>query len=151
MALLFAGTYLLLVDTWLWAELLAAAAVAAIALGTATALARWNRPGFSPRARWWLALLGLPKEFLRAMLALGGVLLHRVRGGGGRRGRLATEPFPAVGNGRRQVAQRVLAILIASVPPDSVVLGVDLERGLFVVHQLPPRRARPLAPPLSRR
>ena len=64
-----------------------------------------------------------------------GFLLARLAGRP-RRGRFRTAPFRAGGDGRRDVARRALTESLGSLGPNTIVLGIDRERNLVVVHQL---------------
>lgn len=141
--------WLLLVDSVAVPELLAGAAVAALA-ATLVELGEYQaHVRNSVRAEWIAAARRLPLEVLRDTW-----LVLRVGAGclAGRRppaSALHVVPVDGGGDSPEDATRRALLVLGTSVSPNSVVLGVDAESGLMVLHRLvPPPRPRPGERPL---
>jgi hypothetical protein len=134
--------YLLLVDTPSSPELYVLAAVA-IASGVAFLISR--EEGFvEARVKpWWL--LGAWRVALRigpdiALLCREAVVqLFRPRAA---RGDFRAVPFGATGDTPQDTGRRALTEWVGSMAPNTIVVGVDDQRGLLLVHQLH-RRGEP--------
>jgi multisubunit Na+/H+ antiporter MnhE subunit len=63
-------------------------------------------------------------------------LWHRLRRSRRVRGEFRTSPVDAGGDSPRDVARRALTETLASVGPNTIVIGIDRERDRLVVHQL---------------
>ena len=133
--------YLALVDTRQHPELVLGSIVAAAAASAAMGIRATRRLRGSvdvallrvvPRAAW-----GLVAE---SVLILG-YLIGRLAGRRGR-GRFRAVPFRAGGDGPRDVARRALSESLGSLGPNTIVIGIDRERDLILVHQLVPRDER---------
>jgi Na+/H+ ion antiporter subunit len=134
-AIIAGAFYLLLIDTVDVAELCAMCGVVLLA---AFAFARSRELGFpeaSFRARWlrhaWRALLRIPIDI--AIVCREAVTVPALR-------RPAAGEFRTVSfRGGGQAADHgraALAELLGSLAPNTIVVGVDQERGLLLVHQL---------------
>ena len=132
--------YLVLIDTTSLPELYVLAGAALLA-GAAFAVSREEglaeasiNPGML--ARLWRALVRIPLEIgivcWEAVLQL--IQLAPVRGA------FRATRFEAVGAERENVGRRALTQALGSLPPNTIVVGVDEERRLLLVHQL--RRAQ---------
>jgi hypothetical protein len=131
------GLYLALVDTRQYPELVLGAVVATVAASAARAI-RASRP--LPRLPVSMLLRHLPRGLVRLVVETGIVLgfaARRLRGSRAR-GRLRAIPFRGGGAGARDVARRALTEGLGSMGPNQIVLGVDRERDLLIVHQLVP-------------
>jgi multisubunit Na+/H+ antiporter MnhE subunit len=133
--------YLVLIDTTSLPELYVLAGAALLA-GIAFAVSREEglaEASISPAmlARSWRAIVRIPLEIVivswEALLQL--TQLAPVRGA------FRATPFEAVGEQRHDVGRRALAQAFGSLPPNTIVIGVDDERKLLLVHQL--RRSQP--------
>jgi hypothetical protein len=133
-ATLAAAFYLLLIDTTSSPELYAMAVVAVLA-GIAFAAARDQGASMSIRGRWllrgWRVLARVPAD--TGLLCRDAVaqLFTRRR----TRGVFRTVPFHGgerpIDEGRRAVSES-----LGSFAPNTIVIGVDTERELLLVHQL---------------
>lgn len=92
--------------------------------------AGWLRLAWRPVASVPADLWKLTREALRAA--------RRRRGAG--LGRLRALPFDPGSGGPRDNARHAVAELAGSFSPNTFVIGVDVERGLLLVHQLVPDR-----------
>jgi multisubunit Na+/H+ antiporter MnhE subunit len=130
------GFYLLLIDTvstpelyaGLAAVLLAAAAFEVsreIGLAEATLSPLWL-------GRGWRVLVRVPLHILLvSRIAVAQLLAPRSV-----RGRFRAVPFRAGGEGPRDVGRRALSEALGSLAPNTIVVGVDPDRDLLLVHQL---------------
>jgi len=127
--------YLALVDTRQHPELILGAIVAAAGASAAVAI-RSARP---LRASLALELLrALPAAIWslvsQSALVLGFLVRRLV--GRRQRGRFRTAPFRGGGDEPRDVGRRALTEGLGSLGPNTIVVGIDRERDLIVVHQL---------------
>jgi multisubunit Na+/H+ antiporter MnhE subunit len=134
-----AALWMLLVDTVLAPELLAGAGVATFAAAGAE-LAREQRlarVSISPRwlTRAWRPLANVPRDIALVTVAAFRQLADPVP----ERGRLRVIPFRARGDVPPDNGRRALAEALGSLAPNTIVVGVDPERGVLVAHQLAPR------------
>jgi hypothetical protein len=135
--------WLALVGTLDAADLVAGAVAATIG-ATAIALVRSERiVRFRPRLRWFLPVWRLPlravPEFGLVTVALGRHLVLRRR----ITGRFREIPLPTTAEDARGAGRRALMTAIASFTPNAYVVGIDLDRGTALVHELVPSRAEP--------
>lgn len=128
-ALLFAA-WLLFVDQLAPHELLAGALAAVIAATAAEAVRREQQPRFLPHLRWLVACWRLPARILYDC----GLLLRNLFDR--RTGRFERIPFEAGGNDAHSVARRALAIFTTTLPPNTLVIGIDRQRNYILVHRL---------------
>ena len=135
-ALIGGGFYLLLIDTTSLPELYVLAGVA-LACGSAFELAREERFEESRiRPAWllrvWRVALRIPLDIaLVCSEALAQLVRPRAS-----RGTFRAVPFHAVESTPEDTARRALTEIVGSVAPNTVVLGVDPDTGLLLVHQL---------------
>jgi multisubunit Na+/H+ antiporter MnhE subunit len=133
-----AGLWLLLVDTVVTPELLAGAGVATFAAAAAE-LAREQRlarVSISPRwlTRAWRPPANVPRDIALVTVAAFRQLL-RPRPD---RGRLRVIEFGVGGDAPPDRGRRAIAEALGSLAPNTIVAGIDPERGLLVAHQLEP-------------
>jgi hypothetical protein len=130
------GFYLLLIDTTSLPELYVLAGVA-LACGIAVTLAR--EQGFVEAriaalwlARGWRLVWKVPGDIAivcwEAVAQL--VRPRRVRG------EFRAAPFKATAETPPATGRRAIAETLGSVAPNTIVVGVDADRGLILVHQL---------------
>lgn len=130
------GFYLLLIDTTSLPELYVLAGVA-LACGVAFLISREQafeeariRPAML--ATIWRLAVRIPLDIvLVSREAVAQLVRPRAS-----RGSVRTVRFRAVARTSEDTARRALAEALGSVAPNTVVLGVDSERGLLAVHQL---------------
>jgi hypothetical protein len=132
----FAGAfYLVLIDTRELPELYALAGVALIA-GIAFALARGHEsPEASVSGAW---LLGAWRPIARVPLDVVLVsrqLLAQLMSPRARRGELRAVPFEG-GEDAHALGRFALTESLGSFAPNTIVIGIDAERDLLLVHQL---------------
>ena len=134
--LLAAAFYMALIDTVDLPELYAA--IAAVLLGGAAYEAA-RRQGIALArvsgrwvARGWRVVVSIPRQIvLVSWQALAQLVSPQEA-----RGTLRAVPFHAGENGPSDTGRRALAEGLGSVAPNTIVIGVDTERDLLLVHQL---------------
>lgn len=135
-----AALWLVLVDSVKLPELVAGAVVATVA-ATAFELVRRQRvaaqavrPELSLRV-WRVVLRAFPDILRLTRAAFAQVVERRPA-----RGRVIALPFGHTGDHPDQRAVRAVAVGFGSLAPNTIVVGVDPESGLMLVHQLEPTR-----------
>jgi hypothetical protein len=128
--------YLLLIDTVDLPELYAGAGAAVL---SALAFEAAREQGFTEatlRPGWLLRtprpLARIPGDIARVSVALAGQLLSPRRS----RGVLRAVPFSGTSDSTLDTGRRVLAEALGSLAPNTIIVGVDRERGLIMAHQL---------------
>ena len=101
---------------------------------------RWLRRAWRPVVRVPLDLVVLTRTAV--------VQLVRPRA---RHGRFFAVPFAGDRRDPEDSARRALAEALGSFAPNTIVVGVDVERGLMLVHQLVPRPSAETIDPLELR
>jgi hypothetical protein len=131
------GLWLLFVDTVEAPQLYAGAAVAAVA-ATASELVRHQRiAGVSPRPRRLLRLWRPVAAVPRDLWLLVGEVAAAV-GGRAPRGQFRELPFDPGDGSPEDLARHALAEGAGSFSPNTIVIGVDIERRALLAHQLVP-------------
>lgn len=136
------GFYILLIDTTSLPELYV---LAGVALACAIGMQLAHEQGFvEARIRpWWLAgawrlVLKIPSDIaIVCWEAL--VQLVRPRAP---RGEFRAVPYRATADNPLDTGRRALTEAVGSIAPNTIVVGVDADRGLLLVHQLR-RRGEP--------
>jgi multisubunit Na+/H+ antiporter MnhE subunit len=130
------GFYLLLIDTTSLPELYAGAAATALGAACWQAVRRSGEIRMSPRVPWLLrsfaVVAKIPADTARVSFAAVDQLVRPRK----RRGVLRAVPFPDVSPDAHGEARRALAEALGSLTPNTIVIGVDQERGLLLAHQL---------------
>src|SRR4051812_6973379 len=131
-----AALWLALVDRTELDELLAGAGVAAAAATFAVIVRERRQVLLRPRLRWllaaWRPALGMFRDIppLVEALVTRGILRRDERG------KLGEVPFAAVGDDARDASYRVFTETLGTLAPNTIVVGVDRERGVLLAHQL---------------
>jgi hypothetical protein len=134
--------YLLLIDITDLPELIVGAGAAAIA-ATAFELARGERIGgdIRPTLRWFARahrpLLKVPSD----VAALSLIALRQLIHPRPVNGEFRAVPFPC-GDQEHEFGRRALAESLGSFAPNTIVVGVDVDRELILGHQLRPGGGR---------
>jgi multisubunit Na+/H+ antiporter MnhE subunit len=130
------GLWLLLVTVSV-AELIAGMIAAAIAATAAEVVQAQGLVRFDPDPRWLLRIWKLPRNIVRDCWLVTVALVRQLRGTPVNSGFRAV-PFQRGGGDARASARRALVVLAISVSPNSIVIGIDEEADLMLVHQLIP-------------
>jgi multisubunit Na+/H+ antiporter MnhE subunit len=130
--------YVLLADNTTLPELLTGVVAAAIGATGAVVVRAQRTRLLKPRPRMlkgaWRPLLGVFADLLllaQVLVARG--LLRRPS-----ESRLDETPFTALSGSGEDAAERALAEALGSLAPNSIVVGLDHERGVLVTHRLRP-------------
>jgi multisubunit Na+/H+ antiporter MnhE subunit len=133
----FFALWLLLV-TISWQEVTAGAVAAAIAATGAEAVRANDRLRFRPEPRWLGQALRLPPQILQDTWVLIRVLARKVASGQDPDSAFRAVPFRAGGRDARSSARRALVKVGLSAAPNTVVIGIDGDQDLIVIHYLLP-------------
>jgi hypothetical protein len=87
-----------------------------------------EHPRFWPHARWLLELWRVLKDILDGCVLLARCLIR------GCPGILRQTRFDVGGDDPTSAARRALAIAFGSIAPNSIIIGIDHETGLMLVH-----------------
>lgn len=135
-----AAFWMVLTDSVRVEELLAGAVVAAVAATGAEMVRRQRvarqalRPRYALRA-WRVLLRAIPDIGRLTRAAFAQVVQRRAV-----RGEIVALPFGHLGDDPDAAARRAIALGLGSIAPNSIVVGVDPDSGLLLVHQLEPTR-----------
>jgi hypothetical protein len=140
--LLAAAFYMVLIDTVDLPEVYAAIAAVLLAGAGYEAARRQGvaEARVSPRwlARGWRVIVSIPRQIAWvSWQALAQLVAPRQT-----RGTLRAVPFRAGGEGSGDVGRRALAEGLGSLAPNTIVIGIDGEHDLLLVHQLHRRGGR---------
>ncbi len=141
--------YLLLIDTLSLPELYAGAGATLLA-GIAYEVSREQglaEASISPAwlASGWRVVVRVPVHIaLVSREALAQLFTLRQR-----RGVFRAVPFKAGGDGSRDVGRRAIAEALGSLAPNTIVIGIDPDRNLLLVHQLYEQGGRDELDPLG--
>jgi hypothetical protein len=127
---LLTGLYVALVDSRRLEELVAAVVVGALGATAAVMVRQGREVVLRPRRADVVAELRHVLSWPRDLALLAGALVRRPSG------EVVETPFAATGDDPRDAGRRALAVGARSVAPNTVVLAVDEERGVLVIHRL---------------
>lgn len=152
-----AGFYLLLIDTISLPELYAGAGVVVLALGAYEAARAQGLGRAEIDASWlvrgWRIIARVPAQCVvvswEALAQLATLARRQSRGDGASRGEFRAVRFMAGGDSPRDTGRRALAEALGSLTPNTIVIGVDTERDLLLVHQLRRQGGRAELDPLE--
>lgn len=112
-------------------EVVVLAAIVGAFGATAAVIVRARREVIlRPRARWIVAALRSLLRWPGDFVALAGALVRRPQG------RIVEEQFSATGEDPESAARRALAIAGGTLAPNSIVVGIDADRGVLMRHEL---------------
>ena len=111
-------------------ELIVGAGGAALAATAVEAVRGTEQPRFLPHIAWLLRAWRLPGQILRDC----GLLLRNLATASP--GRFVRVPFDAGGDDAPHVAHRALETLYRTLPPNSIVIGIDRARNEILLHVL---------------
>jgi multisubunit Na+/H+ antiporter MnhE subunit len=131
------GLWFLYTDTPTISELLAGAAAAAIAATATTVLELQTFGRFWARPRWLMLFLTQPWYVLTGSAAIFWALLRRIAGKESE-AQLKAVQFDTGGEDDESAARRALAITLNTIPPNSIVIGIDRENQVLLMHEMVP-------------
>jgi len=111
-------------------EVVVGAGAAMVAAAAVEAVRGTENPRFLPHLSWITRAVRLPAEIVRDT----GLLLKNLASGGD--GQFVRVPIEAGGDDARAVAHRTLETFYRTLPPNSIVIGIDRERGEILMHVL---------------
>lgn len=118
-------------------ELLAGVCAGAIATVAVVVVKDQDFARFSPKPQWWLYFLLLPWEVLKdTVIVFRASLQYAFKGKS--EGYLVAADFDAGGDDHRSSARRALATTLTTIPPNTVVLGIDKKANKALVHMIWP-------------
>lgn len=139
-----AGAWLVFVGNFELPELYAGALVAALAATASNVVLEDKIALFYANPGWLALALLLPRDIAVDSFRVLRVLVRRLLLGAPARSGIRTVPFEAGGDDAASATRRGLAITYGTISPNSIVLGIDRERGLLYFHQLEPAPASTL-------
>ncbi len=128
------GLWFLFVCKLKSSEAFAGLGAAALAAAAAEITRGEEHPRFFPRLRWFVRAWRIPGQIVRDTWL---VTLNLLTGGGS--GTFHTIPFHAPRNDPHSIARRTLGILQATLPPNSIAIGIDRRRNHMLLHKLEER------------
>jgi len=138
-----AAFWLVLVGSLDAAELWVGALVATIASIGSYAVTEGKIAIFHASPKWLALGFALPKAIVVDSVCVLRVLARRLAYGTPAPSRIRAIPFGVVDDDAVSAARRTLAIAYGTLPPNSIVLGIDRERKLLYLHQLEPAEVSP--------
>jgi multisubunit Na+/H+ antiporter MnhE subunit len=134
--------WMLLVGTLVAPEVAVGALAAAVAATVAEIVRVQDARRFRPRLRWLLRARRLPGLVVADSITVFAALWRHLRGVPAA-GAFRAFRYPTRGESSRDAARRALLNAAISITPNTIVVGIDEESELILVHQLVPcERAR---------
>ena len=130
------GLWLLFVDTLAAEEVILGALAAAVAATAADVVRAQDLVRFRMRARWLAGLGAVPWQVVTDSWLLALALWRQLLRPGSVRGLFRVLPFPVEGDDAAAAARRALVTGVASLAPNTYVVGVERGEGFMLVHQL---------------
>jgi multisubunit Na+/H+ antiporter MnhE subunit len=137
------GLWVAVDDTIGLAELGAGAGAAALAALLTEAALHQAGTRISVRLRWLARAYRLPGQVLSDTVLIFGALARQLAHGQPPPSGFRELPVRARGQGSEAATRRVLLVGASSLAPNTVVLDIDQERDVMVVHQLVVNEGRP--------
>jgi multisubunit Na+/H+ antiporter MnhE subunit len=134
------GLWLLFVDTLARPELVLGAIAAAVAATAADVVREQDLVRFRMRTRWLPGLASLPWLVVTDSWLLAVALWRELRRPGSVNGLFRVLPFPIDQDDATGAARTAMVTGIASIAPNTYVVGVERGEGTILVHQLARRR-----------
>lgn len=128
--------WLLFVDSLAIEEVVLGAIAAALAATAADFVRAQDLVRFRLRARWLTGLWTLPWQIVVDSGLLAVALWRQLRSPGSVHGVFRVLPFPREGDDAVATARRALVTSVASIAPNTYVVGIEGEEGAILIHQL---------------
>jgi multisubunit Na+/H+ antiporter MnhE subunit len=132
------------------AELLAGAAAAAIGASGDRVVRAKRFVRFRPRSAWLFLFSWQPWYAVTGSAAVIWALIRRLAG---RRSKsqFRAVAFPAGGEDPESTARRALAVALTTIPPNFIVVGIDKDNDVMLIHQVSPSATPEIAKRLGAR
>lgn len=130
------GLWMMFVSLLQWNEFVAGIAAALFGAVADAVVKATDFAHFRPDWKQVLLIFRLPGEVLKDTLLVFAELFRRLAGAPSR-STLCAVPFEFGDESREGASRRALAILYSTIPPNSVVIGID-DRGYLLLHTLVP-------------
>jgi multisubunit Na+/H+ antiporter MnhE subunit len=141
------GLWMLFVGSFSLEEIVLGALAAAVAATAADLVRAQDLVRFRMRPRWLSGVWRLPWQVVADSGLLAAALWRQLRRPGSVRGVFRVLPFPRdEGDGAAAAARRALAVAVASLTPNTYVVGVEGDEGTVLIHQLVRRPGREIPP-----
>jgi multisubunit Na+/H+ antiporter MnhE subunit len=138
--------WILFVDSVAVEELVLGAVGAALAATAADLVRAQDLIRFHLRPRWLTGLWTVPWRVVTDSGLLAVALWRQLRSPGSVRGVFRVLPFPREGDDAAATARRALVTSVASIAPNTYVVGVEGDEGAMLVHQLVHRHGGEVPP-----
>jgi multisubunit Na+/H+ antiporter MnhE subunit len=130
--------WLLLVGKLEWAETWMGVAASAMAATAATIVNRKHFAPFYPETRWIFEAWRLPGYLIADAVLIYAALFEFMFSRKQVGSRIHCVPFRSGGSDERSATRRALATILTTLPPNYLVIGIDQEQNLMLVHQIRP-------------
>jgi multisubunit Na+/H+ antiporter MnhE subunit len=128
--------WLLFVGKLEWSETWIGLAASAMAAGTATSVNGKNFARFYPESRWIVAGWRIPGYLFWDAVLICAVLFEFLFLRKPIASRIQAVRFQSGGSDERSATRRALAAILTTMPPNSLVIGIDQQQDLILVHQM---------------
>ena len=128
--------WLVLVGKPEWSEIWIGLAASALAAATATRVNGKNFARFAPEIRWILAGWRIPGYLVGDAVLIYAALFERLFSRKPTASRILALEFPSGGSDERSATRRALAIILTNMSPNFLVIGIDQQQNLMLVHQI---------------
>lgn len=132
------GLWMLFVSQLQGAELVAGAAAALLGAVADGVVKSKRLAKFRPRPSWVWLFSWEPWYVLTGSASILRALARRLMGKKSE-AQFRVVPFRAGGKDSKSAARRALAITATSISPDTIVVGIDRERGFTLLHLIAPK------------
>lgn len=131
------GIWLLFVSNLHISDLLVGVAAAVIATTADEIVKGQDFARFRPRMKWLLMVFWEPWYVLTGTASIWWAVVRKLAGKKSKALFKAIE-FDSGGDDSESAARRALAIVLTTIPPNFVVIDIDRERDLMLIHQVSP-------------
>ncbi len=90
---------------------------------------------FAPKPKWLLLFLAEPWYVLEGSASIVWALIRRIAGKKSE-AQLKAIKFDAGGDDDESAARRALAICLTTIPPNFIVIGIDRDQNIMLIHQV---------------
>jgi multisubunit Na+/H+ antiporter MnhE subunit len=141
--------WVLFTDTLRTSELMVGIPAAALATLAMESVRSETHPRFLPRVKWIVEFWRIPFQIAADCRLITRAMARLLFTNDHRTGTFESVPFPARGRDAQSVAKRALAILYTTLPPNTIVIGIDRKRDVMLIHRLEPTGGPGITPALE--